>query len=287
MSVPTSIVSLVLFLGSSSAFVSRSPLTLHPTSNNDPRHGQWAERPPNDNNSDSNRFWNNAPFTLPFDTTSFSIATEDSLFDRVTGYVKDAADSALDWANFKPTGTDQTFLGPLQGYVNGLEAQLDNVSDWILSYSDLTPDSERTTAGQAFLATNLAYNIAGALLCQNGDVFFGAVTEITACASFAYHYGQLESRGVNKLPSVRLALLIDYICAFFSIGLALVYLVTSADGIHDILTVLPPSVLALGMLGASWVWVEGRTYMILHGLWHFFSAYTGFLVGSLHSAGTT
>ena len=201
--------------------------------------------------------------------------------DRLTGSVKRAADDALDWGNFNPTGADKTWLGPLQGYANGIEAQLDEVSDWILSYSDLRPDSEQTLAGQAFLATNLAYSLAGIYLAQSGDLFFGGLTEITAIASFSYHYGQLESNGINGLPSVRLALLIDYILAFSSIGVALFYLATS--GGDQILEVAPPAILSLSALGASWVWVKGKPYMVLHGLWHFLSAYTGFLVGSIHS----
>jgi hypothetical protein len=45
-------------------------------------------------------------------------------------------------------------------------------------------------------------------------------------------------------------------------------------------------VLGLAMLGCSWVWVKGRPYMIFHGLWHFFSAYTGYVIGLIHSGGS-
>jgi hypothetical protein len=210
--------------------------------------------------------------------------TEEGFFDRMAAYAKRTVDDVLvEWNdNFKPTGTDKTWLGPLQGYANGIEAQLDEVSEWILSYSDLRPDSEKTLPGQLFLATNVAYALAGIYLAQNGDPYFGFLTEITAAASFSYHYGQLESNGVNNLPSVRLALLIDYILAFSSIGVAFFYLWT-AGGDDAFQTVLPPALLAVGTLGASWIYEKGRPYMILHGLWHFFSAYVGYLVGNIHS----
>ena len=272
-----SILCFAWLVSSTNAFVSRTPrAVLVPRRSKTAPPSLRLERRPK---SGESGFWN--PFVTPVNTTPISTSTEESFIERVTGYAKRTADSALDWGTFKPTGSDKTWLGDLQGYANGIEEQLDQVSDWILDYSDLRPDSEKTAAGQAFLATNVAYSLAGAYLVQNGDLFFGFLTEITAVASFAYHYGQLESKGENKLPSVRLALLIDYILAFTSIGVALFYLVTS--GGEQILTVLPPAILSLAALGASWVWYGGTPYMILHGLWHFLSAYTGYLVGAIHA----
>uniref|UniRef100_A0A7S3LBK1 Uncharacterized protein n=1 Tax=Amphora coffeiformis TaxID=265554 RepID=A0A7S3LBK1_9STRA len=271
-----SIVCFLLLASSTNAFVGRTPRTVSPArSKTAPPSLRWERQP----KSGGSGFWN--PFYSPPIEAPLSARTEESFAERLTGYAKRTADSVVDWGTFKPTGSDKTWLGDLQGYANGIEGQLDEVSDWILSYSDLRPDSETTTAGQAFLATNLAYSLAGAYLVQNGDFFFGTLTEITAVASFAYHYGQLESQGVNNLPSVRLSLLIDYILAFTSIGVALFYLATS--GGDEVMTVLPPAILSLGALGASWVWYTGRPYMILHGLWHFLSAYTGYLVGAIHS----
>lgn len=222
------------------------------------------------------------PFPRPSDKRRTEL-TEESFLERVTSYAKRTADSAIEWKDsFKPTGSNRTWLGRFQGYANGIEARLDEINDWILDYSDLRPESEKTLAGQLFLATNLAYAAACIYLAQNGDPLFGFLTELTSIASYAYHYGQLESKGVGNLPSVRLALLIDYILAFTSIGVAIYYLF-SAGG-DQVLTVLPPAILGLVSLGASWIWVSGLPYMILHGLWHFFSAYTGFLVGTIHSA---
>lgn len=270
-----------LLLNSTNAFVSH-PRGTFPTgrsSSSAPLSLRWERQP----DSGGSGFWN--PFnTLEKKSSSTTSSAEESFLDRVAAYAKRTADNSVDWTTFKPTGSDKTWLGDWQGYANGIEAKLDDVSDWVLSYSDLRPDTEETPAGQAFLATNLAYSLAGIFLAQDGDLLFGLLTEITAAASFAYHYGQLESKGVNNVPSVRLALLIDYALAFSSIGVAFFYLSTSGE--EQILTVLPPAILSLGALGASWVWVAGRPYMVLHGLWHFLSAYTGYLVGAIH-AGTT
>lgn len=288
-----SIVAWALFLatGSSCAFVSRQPLRVvdapsipHRGGNPVPPSLHFGQKPKTTGKtSSSSSFLIPTPPRALDKPSPLSVLEGEGLVDRLLRYAKGgpSEEVVLDWAKFKPTGSDKTWLGRAQGYANRIEAQLDQVSGWILSYSDLTPDHEGTRAGQGFLATNLAYTIAGFYLAQNGDPFLGLVTEVTAIASFAYHYYQLESRGVNNLPSVRLALLIDYICAFFSIGVALFYLVST--GGEQIMTVLPPSILALSTLGASWIWVKGRPYMILHGLWHFFSAYTGYLVGNLHA----
>ena len=273
-----SIICFLLAVSSTNAFVGRTSRTVSPVRSRTAPPTLQGERQPKSGRGSG--FWN--PFYNPPFEPPLSIGTEESLVERLTGYAKRTADGVVDWGAFKPTGSDKTWLGDLQGYANGIEEQLDEISDWILSYSDLRPDSETTTAGQAFLATNMAYSLAGAYLVQNGDLLFGALTEITAVASFAYHYGQLESKGVNNLPNVRLALLVDYTLAFSSIGVALYYLTTSGSG-EEILTVLPPAVLSLGALGASWVWSTGRPYMILHGLWHFLSAYTGYLVGAIHT----
>lgn len=281
------LVTWALLLGSSCAFVSRTPvvpLRRGSTVTTPTLYFDQQKQPGTTTRNRSNNGSRLNPRKSDKPSSPVS-ASQESFVERVLGYAKDVIPDTdggvLDWSKFKPTGSDKTWLGRAQGYANGMEAKLDEVSDWILSYSDLTPDTERTWVGQSFLATNVAYTLAGFYLTQNGDFFFGLITEITAIASFAYHYFQLESRGVNSLPSVRLALLIDYVCAFFSIGVALFYLFQT--GGEHILTVLPPSILALGTLGASWVWVKGRPYMILHGLWHFFSAYTGYLVGVLHA----
>lgn len=134
---------------------------------------------------------------------------------------------------------------------------------WALSYADLSPEKPDTPIGVSFLATNLAYFFAGMLLFVRGDAFFGLLTDVTALASFNYHYTQLEASGKTKDKSVRLALLLDYVFALMSIGVALFYSITSPE---FPLEGLGAGLLALVCLGLCWVWEEGKPYMILSTL---------------------
>jgi len=168
----------------------------------------------------------------------------------------------------------------IQDAADPVQELLDEYSrGWALSYADLSPEKPDTPIGVSFLATNLAYFLAGMLLFMRGDALFGLLTDVTALASFNYHYTQLEASGKTKEKSVRLALLLDYICALTSIGVALFYTLTSSD---FPLEGLGAGALALVCLGLCWVWEEGKPYMILHGLWHLLSAYAGYLVGATH-----
>eukprot|EP00980_Cylindrotheca_fusiformis_P004512 scaffold961_cov122-Cylindrotheca_fusiformis.AAC.20 len=96
---------------------------------------------------------------------------------------------------------------------------------WALGYADLSPENEATPVGQAFLATNIGYAVAGVLLTLNGDTLLGGLTEVASIASFIYHYTQLQATmDPMKDKSVRFALLVDYICACSAILVGLVYL---------------------------------------------------------------
>jgi len=75
----------------------------------------------------------------------------------------------------------------------------------------LSPQTPSTFAGASFLLTNVCYAVAGLMLTVNGDVVFGAMTEIAGVVSFIYHYLQLDL-GKDR-NEVRLALVIDYITA--------------------------------------------------------------------------
>jgi hypothetical protein len=83
-----------------------------------------------------------------------------------------------------------------------------------------------------------------------------------------------------KDSSVRLALLVDYICACTAIFVGLVYLATD----HQ----MPPvegivsGAAGIGCLLLCWVWEYGLPYIVLHSFWHLFSAYTAFIVGNTH-----
>jgi len=159
---------------------------------------------------------------------------------------------------------------------------LDEATDgWALYYADLSPESETTAVGQAFLATNIAYAVVGVLLSLHGEPVLGLLTECASVASFIYHYTQLQA-GVNRTEdsTVRTALMVDYVFAVSSILLAAGYLVMD----HQ----LPPlegivsGGVGLGCLFACWIWEQGLPYIVLHSLWHLFSAYCGYVVGTTH-----
>ena len=161
---------------------------------------------------------------------------------------------------------------------------IDDATDgWALNYANLSPESETTPIGQAFLATNLAYASAGFLLSVQGDATLGLLTEVVSVASFVYHYTQLQaSTMAAQDATVRTALMVDYICAFTSIFVGLVYLVIDQQ--------LPPlegfvsAGAGLACLFACWVWERGMPYIVLHSMWHLFSAYAAYSVGTTHLA---
>lgn len=159
---------------------------------------------------------------------------------------------------------------------------IDNVSDgWALSYADLSPETETTPVGQAFLATNIGYAVVGVLLTIKGDTVLGILTEVASIASFIYHYTQLQaSMDPMKDGSVRFALLIDYICACTAILVGLFYLAMD----HQVPPIegIVSGGAGIGCLLACWVWEYGLPYIVLHSFWHLFSAYTAFVVGNTH-----
>lgn len=142
---------------------------------------------------------------------------------------------------------------------------------WALDYANLTPESEETVIGRTFLATNVAYAAAGLVLSLQGETLLGFMTEIVSVASFCYHYTQLQ-QPYNRTndATVKLALTVDYILAITSIVIGLVYLLTDQT--------LPPieglvsAVMGIGCLLACWRWEQGMPYIVLHSLWHLFSA---------------
>ena len=164
--------------------------------------------------------------------------------------------------------------------------------DWALSYADLSPDTPRTVTGQAFLATNAAYFVAGVyILLVSGDLWFGFWTDMAAIASFNYHYNQLLVAGTAaKADAVRLALLLDYTAAAFSILTAGSYLLSDiGSSSSSSFPVVAVAVSAVGLvcLYLSWVWEYGRPYMFWHSLWHLCSAYSGYLIGTLHASSSS
>jgi hypothetical protein len=159
---------------------------------------------------------------------------------------------------------------------------LDDATDgWALNYADLSPETESTPIGQAFLATNIAYASVGLFLTMHGDPVLGLLTEFVSIASFIYHYTQLQAATNREQDStVRLALMVDYCLAFTTIFVGLAYLVMDQQ--------LPPieglvsGGVGIACLLACWVWEQGLAYIVLHSLWHFFSAYCGYVIGNTH-----
>jgi hypothetical protein len=153
---------------------------------------------------------------------------------------------------------------------------------WALGYADLSPESEETPVGQAFLATNLAYAAVGVLLGVQGDPFLGLLTEICSVCSFIYHFTQLQAGDNGEDKAVRLALMVDYICALSTISVAIIYVISDQQ--------LPPMEgivsggMAVACLLACWVWEKGLAYIVLHSFWHLLSAYAGYVVGTAHLA---
>jgi hypothetical protein len=154
---------------------------------------------------------------------------------------------------------------------------------WALSYADLTPESEQTPIGQAFLTTNIAYAMGGAFLGAQGESLLAFMLELVSVASFAYHYTQLAAPyNRTQESTVQLALMVDYIFAFTSIFLGLIYLLSDQT--------LPPiegiasSTIGIACLLACWKWEKGMPYIYLHSLWHIFSAISAYIVGTSHLA---
>merc|ERR1711957_92542 len=173
---------------------------------------------------------------------------------------------------------DRTYdnLGPLMP----LAEKLDEVSgDWALSYADLSPVTPKTPSGVSFLATNIGYAGVGLALGLQGEYLLGILTEIAGIVSFWYHYSQLEL-GQNR-SEVRLALLTDYITAGAAIITGGFYM--AQIGISSLqLEVFGFGGAGILCLGLCWVWEFGYPYLVLHSLWHIFSAYTASLVGQAH-----
>lgn len=156
------------------------------------------------------------------------------------------------------------------------------VGGWIFSYADVRPFDETTAEAQLFLATNIAFLIAGAEFSSVGDApGIGLLCDLAATASVGYHYAQVRLGGTQR-PTVQLAMLVDYLTALPTIAIGANYALQLGDA-------MPVSALELGAaaflcLGSGWC-VEGpRVYMLVHGLWHIFGALAGRELALSHAA---
>eukprot|EP00529_Nitzschia_sp_RCC80_P029875 CAMPEP_0113443634 /NCGR_PEP_ID=MMETSP0014_2-20120614/2242_1 /TAXON_ID=2857 /ORGANISM="Nitzschia sp." /LENGTH=320 /DNA_ID=CAMNT_0000334601 /DNA_START=98 /DNA_END=1060 /DNA_ORIENTATION=+ /assembly_acc=CAM_ASM_000159 len=242
----------------------------------------------NDNDSSST-----AVSTSSSDRTS---ENDDNSYDDISEFfsrfiTNDASTKPLSSSSKKTTYTSQSggsggggrisqvLLQAQTALAPAAEIMQEKTDGWALSYADLTPESEQTFVGQAFLATNIAYAMCGALLSVQGEPALACLLEIVSVASFAYHYCQLAAPyNRTEESTVQLALMVDYIFAFSSIILGLIYLLTDQT--------LPPiegiasAVAGITCLLACWKWEKGLPYIYLHSLWHIFSAISGYIVFS-------
>ena len=264
-------------------------------------------------------------------TTTATDDNDDNWLATLTSSWQDAATTTFSTTTTTSTTTNNNnnnnnnnsgLLSIIQNTGESMQTVLDDATDgWALSTADLRPESPTTTAGQAFLATNLAYLLAGWYLqyVVVGHVVLGVLTEVCALASFQYHYQQLllgqtssgssgssgSSSSVNSSTAVRWALLLDYIFAGLAIGCATIDLTaaatttatatmssvssvwTTADH-HalwlELLQAVGVTAAGLGFLTLSWKYEHGKPYMWWHSLWHVTSAYAGFLIGNVHAA---
>lgn len=199
-----------------------------------------------------------SPSSSDSSTTSLSTLTE-SLFEDV-----------------------QSLTAPVQSLLD------DYTGGWALSYADLSPETPSTPGGQAFLATNLAYFLAGLLLWWQGEGLLGFLTDLASICSFNYHYNQL--REDQRLPevqsAVRLSLLLDYTAAGMSLLTAFGYLAVAAwnhqELSAEVALALQVGLVGFGFLFLCWRWEKGYPYMVFHSMWHFCSAAAGYLIGTTH-----
>lgn len=242
--------------------------------------------------------------TVPFQTSTLLFSSSSP--SKEATVVKDSETSKSPSAESTSSDDDlssslsSSRLAQFHAWTGPIQSVLDDATGgWALSYADLSPETPSTPLGQAFLATNLAYLLAGVVLTYQGEAFLGFLTDLCAIASFNYHYQQLQtSRPANQVhaderrvdSAVRLSLLVDYIFAALSILTAFAYVVSDAAQLFQgqDLSGLPSLGLALGaasvglvFLGLSWKYEHGKPYMAYHSVWHLCSAVAGYLIGSL------
>jgi hypothetical protein len=188
---------------------------------------------------------------------------------KLSGEASEA--SAYSFPDFTSAESIEQFVAPVTNVID------ESTGGWALAYANLEPETETTPIGITFLVTNLAYGIAGSLLMTQGNTFLGALTELACIASFIYHFSQLKF-GKEGSRIVRSALLVDYFFALSAIAVGSYQLLYTQSIPQEVLV---GGGLAITSLGVCWIWEEGLTYIFFHSLWHLFSAYTGYTIGSL------
>ena len=203
----------------------------------------------------------------------------------------------LSWLDFvsawgPPRGTRPTVLPP-QRRLSRLRATSPGslIVKSLLTYADLRPHNVSSPAGLLFLATNGLYLKTGLdqMLAPSTHAL-GALVEVAGLMSLWYHYSQLRFGPDNN--AVRVALLFDYVSAWYAIasGLAIAVQTLSLSALLQI----PPGCLFFSGTGVVLLllsWAEGLNYgvpyMLLHGGWHLCSAYAASLFGDFIARGVS
>lgn len=156
---------------------------------------------------------------------------------------------------------------------------------WTLSYADTGPYTDKNAIGLLFLFTNLLYFAVGVNLYATENYLTSVTIESAGLASFYYHWCQIHY-GPGK-DEVRVALLTDYIFAFLAVNITFIEIVllcinvfSSGDGTSFPVTPIVYGLTGLLCLFGSWKYDYELPYVILHGLWHVFSAGAAFSVGN-------
>lgn len=159
-------------------------------------------------------------------------------------------------------------LGPFQSIAKWLD---DSTNGFAFSYVDTHPYTEKSPIGILFLLTNLVYTFSSIFIMQNNNFVYGLVIECAGAVSFCYHYLQLHLGPDRK--DVKLALVLDYLVAFATIMFT-TYQVSSFIFLYHTLPLGSISLASISIIFLIWCWQGscGLSYIVLHSLWHIFSA---------------
>ena len=226
-------------------------------------------------------FWNKDGETTTSVKETAAVPNEEKSFQLFDDILPKFSTTDLDELT---TGSASIIISKAESVIMPAADALDEATGgWALSYADLHPENTSTPVGQAFLASNIAYAAAGTALSLQGDLFLGLLIELVSIASFAYHYTQLDKE--SKTDTVRLALFIDYVMAFTSIFVGLGYMLMDGQ-LPPIDGVISAAVgMSFFLLGLT-VCAEGMAYVVVHSLWHVFSAYCAYIIGNSHLMST-
>jgi hypothetical protein len=159
---------------------------------------------------------------------------------------------------------------------------LDDLRDWVFSYTDPRPYTLESWECRLFLLTNAGYFVAGAMVGGIGGALpFGTALELAGALSIWYHYEQC-GRGGTSDRVVQTAMALDYAAALPTMVSGLFYAIELAPE-HVPYRAVSLMLLAVAALAAGWIWDKPRQYFVLHGRWHVFGAVAAAELASWHA----